>query len=114
MSADALYQRGFQHRCNGEYAPAQELFQQALRLDPNHKPSLLQSALILGFTGDFDGSLAALAMLHQRFPADDEILYELAMTQMMLGEDEQACQNFRTILARNPDHEKAQQQIAYC
>ena len=82
--------------------------------DPSHLKSLHQLALIMGFEGDFDGSLARLADLSARHPQNNDLRYDLAMTQMMLGDYEGACGNLRLILASDPTHEKAGQQIIYC
>ena len=70
--------------------------------------------LIQGFEGDFDGSLATLRVLVAKNPGHLNARYDLAMTAMMLGEVDEACGHFKHILAVNPDHEKAKQQIQYC
>ena len=114
MDLEAIYQRGFEFRCSGQYAEAKAEFQKVLAADPGHVDARLQNALILGFEGDFDGSLAALTQLSNQHPQNDDVRCELAMTQMMLWMYEEGCANFKAILARNPNHEKALQQSAYC
>lgn len=114
MNIEALYNQAFQLRCNGQYAEAQALFQRVLQLDPNHVNARHQNALILGFVGDFDASLAQLSALSAQFPRNLEVMYDLAMTQMMLGMQDEACANFNAILAVDPTHEKALQQSVYC
>ncbi len=69
--------------------------------------------LIQGFEGDFDGSLETLQTLSTQDPNDLDVRYDLAMTQMMLGMNDEAAHNFRIIVAVNPSHEKARQQLAY-
>lgn len=114
MDEEQLYQRGFDLRCSGQYAEARSVFEQVLRLNAHHVNSRHQIALIQGFEGDFDGSLASLQALSNQFPNNLDVRYDLAMTQMMLGYFEEACANFRLILSVNPNHDKAKQQIIYC
>jgi Tfp pilus assembly protein PilF len=114
MDIDATYQRGFEFRCHGQYDAAKAEFQKVLAAEANHTKSLHQLALIMGFEGDFDTSLTRLADLSAKHQQNNDIRYDLAMTQMMLGDYEAACGNLRLILASEPDHEKAGQQIIYC
>jgi len=114
MGIDELFQQGYQARCNGQYGEARLYLQRVLELDRDHVKALHQMGLIQGFEGDFDASLETLAGLSRRFPANLEVLYDLAMTQMMLGMDTEACENLRKILSVDPTHEKALQQSAYC
>ena len=114
MDQDALYQQGFDLRANGQYAEAREVLSRLLSVNPNHVGACHQIALIQGFEGDFDGSLAALEALSNQFPNDLDVRYDLAMTQMMLGDYEPACANLKKILAVNPAHDKAAQQVIYC
>jgi tetratricopeptide (TPR) repeat protein len=114
MNIEALYNQAYQCRCNGQYAEAQSLLQQVLAMDPNHIDARHQMALIVGFTGDFDGSLAQLEKLGAQFPRNLGVKYDLAMTQMMLGMQDEACANFNAILAIDPNHEEALRQSAYC
>lgn len=110
---EAAYQRGFQCRCEGRYAEARIELQRVLASDPTHINARHQLGLIQGFEGDFDGSLATLASLAKVAPRNTEVLYDLAMTQMMLGMYDEACQNFRAILQIDPGNEKATKQLAY-
>jgi tetratricopeptide (TPR) repeat protein len=114
MSVEEIYQKGFQCRCDGQYAEAKSYFQRVLASDANHIKTLHQLALIMGYEGDFDGSLASLERLCNQVPSDLDVRYDLAMTQMMLGLQDEACANFRLILSKDPDHAKALQQINYC
>lgn len=108
------YEIGFQYRCEGEYALAKKAFAEVLALDPHHVKARWQLALIKGFEGDFDGSLADLKALVEDAPEDLDVRYDFAMTLIMLGYTEEACEQFREILRRDPAHEKAKQQLAYC
>jgi thioredoxin-like negative regulator of GroEL len=114
MDIEQTYQQGFQLRCDGRYSEARQVLQRVLTANPNHINARHQMALIQGFEGDFDGSLAALGQLAVQFPNNLDVRYDLAMTQMMLGMYEEACANLNFILRINPGHEKALQQSIYC
>jgi tetratricopeptide (TPR) repeat protein len=114
MDTEALYQRAFTLRCDGNYADAKELLLQVLSKAPDHVNARHQMALIQGFEGDFDGSLASLEMLAKQYPQNLEVRFDFAMTQMMLGMYEEACSHMKFILSVDPNHAKAKQQIIYC
>jgi len=114
MDLDAIYQKGFEFRCSGNYSEARAEFAKILAVDDAHFQSQHQLGLIQGFEGDFDGSLLTLEALCKNHPENIEVRYDLAMTQMMLGMSEQACENFKKILEIDPLHEKALQQAAFC
>lgn len=114
MEIEGIYQRGFELRCEGNYPEAKACFQQVLGMDAGHINARHQMALILGFEGDFDGSLASLEALSNQYPANLDVRYDFAMTQMMLGMYEEACANLKFILAKDPSHAKALQQVTYC
>ncbi len=114
MDDEAIYKQGFDLRCSGSYAEARQILTRLLSKNPTHVGARHQIALIQGFEGDFDGSLAALDELCRQNPQDIDVRYDLAMTQMMLGMYEEACSNLKRILAVAPAHDKAAQQVIYC
>lgn len=114
MTPEEQYEIGYAYRCEGNYALAKDAFHKVLAETPGHVKSRWQLALILGFEGDFDGSLAALKELSQQSPNSTDIRYDHAMTLMMLGFMDEACAEFREVVRIDPDHEKAHQQLAYC
>lgn len=114
MDIESIYQKGFNLRCEGRYSEAGIVFQKVLAQDPGHINARHQQALIAGFLGDFDGSLESLDKLAAQVPNNLEVRYDLAMTQMMLGLQDEACANFKRILTVDPTHQKAKQQSVYC
>ncbi|RYG29229.1 tetratricopeptide repeat protein [bacterium] len=114
MDIEALYKQGFDLRCAGSYAEAQQVLTRVLSMNPAHIGARHQMALIQGFEGDFDASLASLDGLSRQYPENIDVRYDLAMTQMMLGMYEEACGNLKRILAVAPAHDKAAQQVIYC
>lgn len=114
MSVQELYDGAFALRCDGRYGEAKAAFEKVLTLEPGHVKSQWQLALILGFEGDFDGSLESLRSLSVAHPGDLDVLNDLGMTAMMLGEQDEACAAFHRILSVNPEHENALRQSKYC
>jgi len=114
MDIEAVYRKGFELRCEGRYAEATIEFKKVLAIDPMHCESRWQMGLIQGFQGDFDGSLAMLQALTREFPEKIHVRNDLAMTMMMLGMAEEACEQFREILRQDPNHENAKKQLVYC
>ena len=90
MNAQELYDKGFELRCGGAYREARTILQQVLQIEPEHADARWQLGLIEGFEGDFDGSIATLTKLVEEFPDHTSARYDLAMTLMMLGMDEEA------------------------
>lgn len=84
-----------------------------LDIDPGHANARWQLGLIQGFEGDFDGSLMTLEAIVRDFPRHEGALYDLAMTEMMLGMNDEAKHHFMALLSINPTHENAQRQLAF-
>ncbi|MFZ4508767.1 MAG: tetratricopeptide repeat protein [Fimbriimonas sp.] len=113
VDVEAIYEQAFQFRSEGRYGLARLEIQKVLAADPRHLKARHLLALILGFEGDFDGSIAALAALATEAPTNVAIRYDLAMSQVMLGMVDEAGANFREVLRLQPDHQDAKKQLAY-
>lgn len=101
-------------RCEGRYPEARTELQKVLHAEPGHVDALHQIGLIQGFEGDFEASLTTLQDLGAKHPENLGIRYDLAMTQMMLGMYEEACEQLRYILSIDPNNELAARQATYC
>jgi len=112
-NVDAAYQRAFQLRCDGRYREAKTELLAVLQVNPRHCDARWQMGLIQGFEGDFEGSVETLTKVSADFPDNIHILNDLAMTQMMLGYEDDAVANFERILRVDPSHENAKKQLAY-
>lgn len=110
---EAAYQRGFQLRCDGRYREARVEFQRVLASNPRHREARWQLGLIQGFEGDFDGSIATLQEVVNDYPDAIAVRNDLAMSQQMLGYEEEAVANFLEVLRQDPNHENAQKQLEY-
>jgi tetratricopeptide (TPR) repeat protein len=113
MDTEAIYQRGFDLRCDGRYADARAEFMKVLEAVPNHADTRWQIGLIQNYEGDFDGSLMTLGAVVRENPRHEGALYDMAMTEMMLGMYDEAKSHFTALLLVNPDHENALRQLAY-
>jgi thioredoxin-like negative regulator of GroEL len=71
-------------------------------------------ALAKGFGGDVEGSIRDLEALAKEEPNHLDLVYDLAMLQLTVGNYEDACRNLKYILERDPTHAKAIQQATYC
>ena len=110
---DEQYEIGFAHRCSGAYAQARVAFENVLKVEPEHLNARWQIALIEGFEGDFDGSVAQLRSLSKEAPEELDLRFDFAMSAMMIGEFDEACVEFNAIVAIDPTH-KAKDQLMYC
>lgn len=111
MTADQLYEKGFEARCNGDYPTASEWLNRALQIDPDHSNAMWQLAIIKGFEGDFDGSIAALKDVVAKSPTHEKAWYDLGMSCTMLMEIPDAVNAFQRVLQLNPGNEDAMRQL---
>ena len=114
MTAQELYDKGFELRCGGSYGEARDVLQRVLEQEADHADAKWQLGLIKGFEGDFESSVALLTQVVAGHPGHVSARYDLAMSLMMLGSEKEACGHFREVLRLNPEHEKAKQQIMFC
>ncbi len=116
MDIESAYQRGFELRCEGRYSEARIELQKVLTAEPKHLKARWQLGLIQGFEGDFEASYSTLSDLAETYPKDAQIRFDLAMTQMMLGMNDEACLNFIEAVKLDPNGEladKARKQLEY-
>ena len=102
MTVQELYDKGFELRCSGSYGEAQAVLQQVLEQDAENADAKWQLGLIKGFEGDFDSSVVLLKQVVAGHPGHVSARYDLAMSLMMLGSEEEACGHFREVLRQNP------------
>jgi Flp pilus assembly protein TadD len=111
---EQIFQRAFTLRCEGDYGAAKSELNRVLSLDASHIKARHQLGLIQGFEGDFEGSVATLQSLCSQFPNNVEVRFDLGMAQAMIGDYDSACANFRECVRLDPNHDRAQDQLAYC
>jgi cytochrome c-type biogenesis protein CcmH/NrfG len=87
---------------------------QVLGQDQKNANAAWQLGLVLGFEGEFEESMKLLGLVVKANPDHISARYDLAMTQMMMGEMDEACANFKEVLRQNPAHEDANRQVIYC
>jgi|GEM_PF-3635005 len=98
----------------GGYDDEESSLRRRIQADPSDIEAHRQLATIQSFRGDHAAAILALTELTHRFPRDTETRYELAMLQMMIEQDEHACEQLRGILALDPNHPRALAQTAFC
>ena len=85
MTAQELYEKGFELRCSGSYGEARDILHQVLEQDEGNADAKWQLGLINGFEGDFESSVVLLKEVVDAHPNHVSARYDLAMSLMMLG-----------------------------
>lgn len=92
------YARAWWHLRARDFKPARERLEQALALDPGHRPSMRLAATLSAGAGDYEAAAAALEVWLER-TADDPLtssaeradaLLDLAAVRVLLGESDEA------------------------
>lgn len=92
------------HRINGEYEQAIALYDQVLEQDPEHCQALHGRALSHCFTGLFDESIVELERLRDLHPGYIKGREDLFKTYLMLGMNEEAKAEMKSLLEVDPDN----------
>ena len=106
------------HECriSGQYDEAMALYNQVLPDTPEHAEALWGLGLSLMNTGDFDGSLEALAAAVKAEPDNGLYLVDVGKHYTMLGMYDEAKAFFDKIIELDPHGEhagEAQKQLSY-
>jgi len=112
-SVEERLQRGIARKIAGEYPEAERELRAVLAAVPDHGIAHHELALVLGFTGDFDGSLAELSRAVELLPKEIKPRLDLAKTQCMLGEYEAAKQSFQAVLDADPENDEARNNLEF-
>ena len=104
--ADAYARRGdcyFHHR---QFSEAERAYQEAFKLQPeNGAYPLFQSGFVLGLKRDYNGKIAQMEKLIEKYPESPylpEALYEKGRTHVLLNKENEAIAAFSTLLAQYP------------
>ena len=106
-------EKGVAYKIEGQYEEAVRELRGLLAETPDHARAHHELGLVLGFTGDFDGSLAALARAVELDADGIKARTDLALTYCMLGRYEEAKVGFETVLAADPENETAQKNLDF-
>lgn len=93
---------------NKDYANAIDAYEKAVRLKgPDADYSLYQKSLAQGVAEQFDAKIASLNLLINNYPQSKYIVdgkFELAKTQQIKGNDNEAFVIYKNILEQHPNH----------
>src|SRR5205807_915020 len=93
---------------------AAENFSRALRLDPNYLPARTGLAEELIHVGSYAEARQQAELAVRQHPKDAEAHFQLASVMMITGQDIEAVEHFRQVLALAPDYLGAYQELGLC
>jgi serine/threonine protein kinase len=111
VSISALSKLGYIYLGQSEYAHAIEIYQKVAELDPQLADTFFNLGYIYAVTENYSKARQMYSRVVELNPAFlDEALFNLAMVQDQLGEQEQCIKNLKRAIELNPDNESA---VAY-
>ena len=117
MAADSgTLQQAHEHRINGEYDEAIELYQEILDEDPEHAEALWGLGLSEMNSGDFDEALEKISRAAELDPDNQLYLLDAGKHYTMLGMYEEARPYFEKVIELDPASKhgaEAQKQLSY-
>jgi len=103
----ALYYIGRCHDARSDFATAEGFYRQALELNPDAYPPMVDLARTLGMTDRWEEALEAAESLNDVHSGVTEAMYILAWAQENSGAKDDAEETYRDILDVEPDHLQA-------
>jgi tetratricopeptide (TPR) repeat protein len=117
MAADSqTLEKAHEHRINGEYDEAIDLYQQMLGEDPEHAEALWGLGLSLMNSGDFDEALEKICQAAEIEPENQLYLLDAGKHYTMLGMYDEARPFFEKVIAIDASSKhgsEAQKQLSY-
>ncbi len=118
MSEDymELFAQAEEHRINGRYTQAQEIYEQILAEHPDFARGWWALAHTLMNQGEFDKALEYFKKACEMEPQNQKFLYDCAMMHTMLGMYDEAKPLFERVISLDPDTrvaDEARKQLAY-
>ena len=102
-----LFALGTIAEAEGEYATAQDRYQEALAQDSEHIDSLFRLAYQHDLSGDDDAAITLYERARRIKPARANVLLNLGVLYEDRGEYEKAADCYRQVLAQYPNHPRA-------
>lgn len=105
-----------EHRINGEYEEAMELYEQVLAEDANHSEALWGLGLSLMNVGEFDEALEKIARAAELEPSNQQYALDAGKHYTMLGMYDEAKPYFERVMEIDPTSKEgveAQKQLSY-
>lgn len=117
MAADSeTLQQAHEHRINGQYDEAIELYRQILDEDPEQAEALWGTGLSLMNTGEFDEALEMICQAAELEPENQLYLLDAGKHYTMLGMYDEAKPFFEKVIALDATSKhgvEAQKQLSY-
>lgn len=107
------FDKGVQHRLNGEYDQAEAMFKSVILEQPNNADAHHELGLVYSFRALMDESLQHLLRAVQLVPSSTLYMNDLGKTFAMFGEDAKAKMAFDHVLKLDPFNEEATKQLSY-
>jgi polyferredoxin/Tfp pilus assembly protein PilF len=96
----------------GDAAGAAAGYERAIAADPGAEAPYLALGIVLGESGDLAAAGQVFASARQRLGDSSNLLYNAGLTQALLGDPGGAETLFEAVLARDPDHLPARENLA--
>lgn len=106
-------EQAHQHRINGAYDQATQLYQEVLASDPLNSDAHWGLGLSLTFSGEFEQGLENLKKAVECCPTSLNARIHLAKTYIMLSMFEEGKAELMSLLALDPEHAEAKKQLDY-
>lgn len=110
---DVVFQRAVEAKINGDYDTAEALLHEVLAAASTRADAYRELGLVLGFTGRFDESIAALERAVELDPSDLKGRNDLALSYSMLGMYDEAKAEFERVLEKDPENTVALRNIVF-
>lgn len=113
--AEVFYQLGLVYRTMQDYRPAVAAFRRAAELNPRHAGAQLQMAQILAMTNDpelWKDAQNRLKALMNSAAETSDMINVLALTELKMGNVDNAVQYYERVLARSPGESNAALMLA--
>ena len=112
-TGNTYLERAIALKVDGHYEEAVEALKRHIEADPNSSEGHYQLGLVYGYTGLFDESLEELKHSVMLDPSRLDFRNDLALTYSMTGMYDEAKSEFEEVLRREPNNEKALQNIVF-
>ncbi|MGC9317557.1 MAG: tetratricopeptide repeat protein [Armatimonadota bacterium] len=115
-SGEETLEQAHDHRINGDYDEAMQLYEQVLADDAENAEALWGMGLSLMNTGEFDEALERIAQAAELEPSNQQYLLDAGKHYTMLGMYDEAKPYFERVIEIDPSSKhgvEAQKQLSY-
>ncbi|GAB4452360.1 MAG: hypothetical protein OHK0029_03120 [Armatimonadaceae bacterium] len=113
MTPQERFDKAVQHKINGEYDEAEELFRSVIKEQPSNADAYHELGLTYSYRVKMDESIEALEMAVRLMPTSTRYLVDLGKTHTMYGDYDKAKPIFQKVLELDPFNDEAQDQLSF-